>query len=238
MPLNKEQVVALYRRRAKWYDFTAQLYYLAGFREWAYRKKAVAALALKPGDTVVELCCGTGLNFDLFEKAVGQAGRIIGVDITDSMLSVARERVRVNGWSNVELLHADAARFRFPQGVDGIISTFALTLVPEYERVIQAGSEALAPGGRFVILDFKLPENWLSPIIVPLFLMTTRPFGVTLDLADRHPWETLKKNFSKVSMTELYAGIAYVAVGARISTPASAENEGFRTYKSHMEVTT
>lgn len=237
MPLNKKQIVDLYRRRAKRYDFTAQLYYLAGFREWAYRKKAVDALALKAGDTVVELCCGTGLNFTLFEEAVGASGKIVGVDITDLMLSVAREQVRKNGWSNVELVHCDTARFLFPERVDGIISTFALTLVPEYESVIRAGSDALAPGGRFVILDFKLPNSWLSRL-APVIGLTLRPFGGTLDLATRHPWKTLKKYFADVSVTELYGGIAYIAAGKRNGVPGSAEVESSWTDKSYTEVRT
>jgi len=186
--LDKKELADLYRRRAKNYDFTAQSYYLVGFREWAYREKAVKALDLKRGDAVVEIGCGTGLNFALLHEAVGQEGKIIGVDLTDSMLSRAREQIRGKGWSNVELVQSDAASFEFPRAVNGIISTFAITLVAEYEHVIRAGSEALLPGGRFVVLDFKMPSNWLIRL-APLLVLTLRPFGVTIDLANRHPWE-------------------------------------------------
>lgn len=97
MALRQQEFATLHRRRAKRYDWTTQLYYLFGFREWAYRKQAVATLALQRGDTVVEIGCGTGLNFSLLQEAAGCEGNIIGVDLTDSMLSVARERVRRNG---------------------------------------------------------------------------------------------------------------------------------------------
>ncbi len=212
--LNYKEIIDLYRRRAKRYDFTAQLYYLVGFREWAYRKKAVEALALKPGDTVIEIGCGTGLNFALLEAVVGPKGKIVGVDLTDSMLAVARERVHSNRWSNVHLVQSGAGKFQFPKGVNGVISTFAITLVPEYEGVIRRGSEALDPGGRFVILDFKLPSNWLR-LLAPLMVLTVRPFGVTLDLAARHPWEAIQKYLARVSVAEQYGGIAYIAVGER-----------------------
>jgi demethylmenaquinone methyltransferase/2-methoxy-6-polyprenyl-1,4-benzoquinol methylase len=212
MALNEQELVDVYRKRAKRYDFTAQLYYLVGFREWAYREEAVKALALKPGDTVVEIGCGTGLNFGLLENEISREGRIFGVDLTDAMLARAQERVRQSGWSNVELMQSDAATFPFPQRLDGIISTFALTHVAEYEKVIRAGSEALRPGGRFVILDFKLPSNWISRL-APLLVLTVRPFGVTIDLAARHPWEALKKYFADVTVRQLYGGIAYIAVG-------------------------
>jgi|SRR5579863_268628 len=214
MALGKQEILDVYRRRARRYDLTAQWYYVFGFREWAYRKKAVSALALKRGETVLEIGCGTGLNFDLFEKEIGPDGKILGLDLTDAMLAGARERGRRNGWSNVEVVHSDAAVFRFPAKVSGIISTFALTLVPEYEDVVRAGSEALQPGGRFVILDFKLPSSGLSRF-APLLVLALRPFAASLDLASRRPWETLKKHLTNVSVTELYGGIAYLAVGER-----------------------
>lgn len=214
MALDKQEIVDVYRRRASGYDLTAQSYYLVGFREWAYRQKAVNALALKRGDTVLEIGCGTGLNFRLLEEKIGTEGKILGVDMTDSMLARARDRVQQNGWPNVELVQSDAAIFQFPRGVNGVISTFALTLVPEFRDVILAGSEALLPGGRFVILDFKLPTNRLSRL-APLFALTLRPFGVSLDLASRHPWEAMKRHLTNVSMTELYGGMAYVAAGER-----------------------
>lgn len=85
--LTRGDLVNLYRRRARRYDFTANLYYLLGFREWRYCNKAVAALPLCPGDTVVEIGCGTGLNFGLLVDEVGETGRIIGVDMTDAPIS-------------------------------------------------------------------------------------------------------------------------------------------------------
>jgi len=223
MALNNQELVEVYRKRAKRYDFTAQLYYLIGFREWAYREKAVKALDLNHGDTVVEIGCGTGLNFSLLANEIGREGKIVGVDLTDAMLSRARERVRQNGWSNVEVVQSDAASFPFPQRVDGIISTFALTHVAEYEKVIRAGSHALRPGGRFVILDFKLPSNWLSRL-APLLVLTVRPFGVTIDLAARHPWEALQKYFADVAVLELYGGIAYIAVGSNAIAKSTADS--------------
>lgn len=210
--LSKNEVVNIYRKRAKRYDFTANLYYLMGFREWAYRRQAVAALDLRPGDKVVEIGCGTGLNFPLLQEAVGPEGRIIGVDLTDAMLAQARQRVADNGWSNVDLVLSDAAAFQFPAGIDGILSTFALTLAPEYDQVIRRGSQALAPGRRWVILDFKMPANWLANL-APLLAFLTSPFGVRLEMASRHPWESMERYLHNTRLSEHYGGFVYIAVG-------------------------
>jgi len=125
------RLISIYRKRAKRYDWTTLLLYVVGFRHWAYRKRAIESLALKQGDTVVELGCGTGLNFSLLLERVGPSGKIVGVDLTDAMLDGASARITAHGWSNVELVKSDAADFVFPSAVDGILSTFALTLVPE-----------------------------------------------------------------------------------------------------------
>jgi demethylmenaquinone methyltransferase/2-methoxy-6-polyprenyl-1,4-benzoquinol methylase len=190
----------------------SNLYYLIGFREWAYRKRAVAALDLQSGDTVVEIACGTGLNFPLLQQAVGPEGRINGVDLTDRMLAQARQRADRKGWRNVDLVQADAATYVFPQDVSGIISTFALTLIPEFDEVIRRGAAALAPGGRWVVCDFKLSQGWaarLTPLLVPL----VRPFGATLDVAERHPWESMRKYLENVTVEDVYLGFAYIAAG-------------------------
>jgi ubiquinone/menaquinone biosynthesis C-methylase UbiE len=214
MALTKKRIIDLYRLRSRHYDITANLYYLLGFREQAYRKKAVKALNLRPGDTVVEVGCGKGLNFPLLQNAVGPEGKIIGVDMTDAMLDRARRRVEEAGWSNVELVQSDAALYRFPEAIDGVISTFALTLVPEFDTVIRNGCLALKPGKRWVVLDFKMPSSRFS-FLVPALLFLTKPFGVSLDLASRHPWESMSKYFRHTSVTEYYMGFVYVAAAEK-----------------------
>jgi ubiquinone/menaquinone biosynthesis C-methylase UbiE len=209
----EEELRRLYQKRARHYDFTANLYYLIGFREWAYRRRAVEALALHKGATVVEIGCGTGLNFPLLEDAVGPEGTIVGIDLTPAMLDQARARVYKRGWTNVQLVQSDAAAYQFPPGIDGIVSTFALTLVPEYKQVIQHGAEALQAGKRFVILDLKAPEKW-PPWLVNLGVLLTRPFGVTQDLIQRRPWEVMSQYLEHVSVTEVYFGAAYITMGA------------------------
>jgi ubiquinone/menaquinone biosynthesis C-methylase UbiE len=214
MSFTKEEIIGLYRKRSRYYDLTANLYYLIGFREQAYRKKSVDALNLSDGDVVVEIGCGTGLNFPLLQKVVGREGKIIGVDLTDEMLKQAQRRVKENGWSNVELVKSDAALYQFPPEIDGVISTFALTLSPEFEKVIINGCSALKAGKHWVVLDLKMPSNWLRHL-APLLIFLTRPFGVTKDLAVRRPWESMEKYLENVYLRNYYMGFVYIAAGER-----------------------
>src|ERR1700723_2120353 len=147
----REHLIETYRKKAKHYDITSRLYPAPGYPQRAQRLRTVQALGLRAGDTVIDIACGTGLNFRLLEKAIGPGGRIIGVDLTDAMLAHAQHRIEANGWSNVSLVQADAAGFDFPAEVDAILSTYALTQVPECAEVIAHGTAALSARGRLAV---------------------------------------------------------------------------------------
>ncbi len=211
--LTVHQVRETYRRIARHYDRAVLLFPVFGARLGRYRRDAVAVLAPAPGATVVELGCGTGLNLDLLLRAVGERGRVIGVDLSDAMLAQARARVERHGWRNVELACADVADYRFPSRVDGILTTFAITLSPAYDDAIRRGAEALAPGGRLAVLDLRRPA-WPEPL-VRLAARLNRPFAVTVDLGERHPWESVRRYLREVCYREYYFGAIYLCVGER-----------------------
>jgi demethylmenaquinone methyltransferase/2-methoxy-6-polyprenyl-1,4-benzoquinol methylase len=210
--LGRDEVVELYRRRAPRYDLTSHLYWLIGYPVDRYRREGIDALRLRPGDTVVELGCGTGHNLPLLCEAVGSEGRVIGVDLTDAMLTQARRRVERAGWHNVELLCSDAAAFAWPPRVDGVLSTYALTLVPEFDDVIRRAAATLGPGRRMVAVDLKAPGGWPRWVLRAVVALV-RPFGVTLGLAERHPWESMRRHFTSSEVREHYLGTTYVAIG-------------------------
>jgi demethylmenaquinone methyltransferase/2-methoxy-6-polyprenyl-1,4-benzoquinol methylase len=214
MALNKIETRDLYRKRAKRYDLAVQIYRLFGFKLEQYRQDTIAALTLKPGDSVVELGCGTGLNFVYVQRAIGSEGKIIGVDLTDAMLDVARERVAREGWTNVELVQADLAEWKFPVGVSGVYSTLALTLVPEYDMIIERASRALKPEGRLAVLDMKEPAGWPA-WLVRFAAWLNKPFGVSIDLADRHPWESIRRYLIETEYKEYYFGALYLCAGKK-----------------------
>ena len=210
----REHLIETYRKSARHYDLTSQLYY----PQRAHRRRAVQALRLRPGDSVVEIACGTGLNFPLIEQEIGPEGRIVGVDLTDAMLAQAQHRIETNGWSNVSLVKADAAEFEFPTGVDAILATYPHALLPESGQVIAHGAAALSPGGRWVVLDLKVPDNaprWLAQLGIAL----VRPFASIDEWTERRPWETIRAamqhRLADLSWTELFFGTAFLAAGSR-----------------------
>jgi demethylmenaquinone methyltransferase/2-methoxy-6-polyprenyl-1,4-benzoquinol methylase len=167
---------------------------------------------------VIDIACGTGLNFPLIEDAIGPDGRIVGVDLTDAMLARAQDRVETNGWRNVTLVQADAARFDFPGDVDAILSTYALTQVPECGAVIAHGAAALSGGGRWVVLDLRVPDNtpaWVTQLGTAI----VRPFAAIDEWTMRRPWEAIRHamhdQLADVSWTDLTFGTAFLAAGSR-----------------------
>jgi ubiquinone/menaquinone biosynthesis C-methylase UbiE len=218
-----ERLIMTYRKKAKHYNITSRLYPVPGYPQQAQRRRAVRALGLRPGDTVVDIACGTGQNFPLIERVIGRDGRIVAVDLTDAMLAQAQQRIETNGWRNVSLVQADAAEFDFPNEVDAIVSTYALSHVPECGDVIAHGSAALSRGGRWVVLDLKAPDNaprWLAQLGISL----ARPFGSIDEWIARRPWDSLRAameaELTEFSWTELCLGTAFLAAGSSGSTTA------------------
>jgi demethylmenaquinone methyltransferase/2-methoxy-6-polyprenyl-1,4-benzoquinol methylase len=218
----QERLIETYRKKAKHFDIVSRLYPVPGYPQRTQCRRAVQALHLRPGGTVVDVACGTGQNFPLIERAIGPDGRIIGVDLTDAMLAQAQRRIDHNGWRNISLVQADAADYNFPAEVDAIISTYALSHVPECGDVITHGAEALARGGRWVVLDLKAPDN-PPRLLTQLGTAVGRRFGATDEWLARRPWEgiraAMQDELGDLSWSELCFGTAFLAAGAANTEP-------------------
>ncbi len=211
----QERVANAYRGAARYYDALVNAFGLMGL--YGFRRQAVRALALKPGDTVVDIGCGSGANFALLEEAVGAEGKIIGVDLTDAMLNLARQRIIKHRWNNITLVEADAGQFVFPTQVDGVLATFSLVLVPDCKQVILNGCAALKPGSKFAVLDMSWPR-WL-PLWWWRALFFLRGLGVNRAVLERRNWEsiwqTLQTSLTEARRKHYWLGMYYLAVGTR-----------------------
>jgi demethylmenaquinone methyltransferase/2-methoxy-6-polyprenyl-1,4-benzoquinol methylase len=148
------------------YDLNNRLHSLG--RDQAWRRFAVKAAAVQPGDTVADIACGTGDLTELFART--PASRVIGIDFTPEMLDVARRKLTTRApdlQRKVEYRQGDAQSLDLPNAsVDVVSIAFGIRNVADPRRAIREFARILRPGGRVVILEFDTPRfppfRWLN----------------------------------------------------------------------------
>ncbi|MFB6146684.1 MAG: class I SAM-dependent methyltransferase [Halobacteriaceae archaeon] len=134
-----------------------------------YRRRAVAALDLEAGDTVVELGCGSGANLGHLRRAVGDAGRVLGVDLTPELLARAGDRAADHGWENVSLVRGDASRPPLSGPVDGVLATFLLGLLDRPAAAVRRWAALVGAGGRVASLEATRSDHAVGRLFNPAF---------------------------------------------------------------------
>ncbi|WP_223999720.1 class I SAM-dependent methyltransferase [Aureimonas sp. SA4125] len=183
---------AVYGRQRHIYDVTRKFYLLG-------RDRLIADLAPSPGDTVLEIGCGTGRNLILTARRYPQA-RLFGIDISEAMLETARANIAKAGLAGqITLARADATAFS-PDALfglpafDRVFISYAVSMIPAWQAAIAAAAGVLAPAGSLHIVDFGQQER-LPPVARRLLQAWLRRFHVTPradlaavlgDLAARH----------------------------------------------------
>jgi ubiquinone/menaquinone biosynthesis C-methylase UbiE len=161
-----DSIQSFYGRWARIYDILSTA---PGVAVW--RQRSADALTLDPGDTVVEMGCGTGANLPYLRDRVGPRGTVVGIDVTRELLARARSRADREGWSNVHLIQADA--MRPPAGtaeavaaavdtIDAILGTFVVGMFPDPAAVVADWCELCRPGARIALLNFQRSHRLLA----------------------------------------------------------------------------
>ncbi len=152
--LHTTPVQRFYRRHARIYDLT----------RWAFlygRRRAIELLALRPDSCVLEIGCGTGLNFRRILACLDPGkGRLAGLDFSEHMLRRATQRVAAAGYKNVALIQADAERLSLVERFDAVLFAYSLSMISDWQAALDRAHEHLKPGGRLVIVDFGGFESW------------------------------------------------------------------------------
>jgi ubiquinone/menaquinone biosynthesis C-methylase UbiE len=204
--------VEQYRGASRGYDR-----HMRRFARW--QRMAVDRLELRPGDTVVDVACGTGLNFALLESRVGPDGRILGIDLSSDMLEQARRRVADEGWRNVTLVEAPVEKADIDLTADAALFSFTHDVLQSPEAVASVVSN-LRPGARVASVGAKLAGGW-SPIVNYFVRRAARPYMTTFRGLDR-PWVELERHTGRLRTKSLALGGAYVAWGAIPRAQAAA----------------
>jgi demethylmenaquinone methyltransferase/2-methoxy-6-polyprenyl-1,4-benzoquinol methylase len=212
----QHQIRTTYTQKARSYDVWVRGMTLG--METRLRRRLIRQLALHPGGRVLDIACGTGLNFPFIQEAIGPAGRLVGVDLTPAMLAEADRRMAAHRWRNVTLLEANAMALELSEPVDAALCTLAIGLMPDPGAAVAAMVDAVRPGGRVLISDGRLVDRWYGPLANPLLRWIGDPW-VPPAMRDRYwaarPWETLAMLTEGFDYTEWLGGTLYVASGHR-----------------------
>jgi S-adenosylmethionine-diacylgycerolhomoserine-N-methlytransferase len=148
----------MYRRQRHIYDLTRKFYLLG-------RDELIDALAPPPGGTALEIACGTGRNLIRAARRHPRT-RFFGLDVSEEMLATARAHVAAAGLSDrIRLARADAIAFD-PKALfgveafDRVFVSYALSMIPAWERAAEAAAARLAPGGALHVVDFGDLGDW------------------------------------------------------------------------------
>lgn len=185
------------------------------------RTTAIELLAPRPGERVLDLGCGTGLNHAPLDAAVGRDGRVLGVDRSPQMLAVARRRAERRGLASVRLLEADATALD-PEAVrtalggpaDVVLATYTLSIMSDPAEAWRRALAAARPGARVAIVDMQEPHG-PARLLAPLARAFAGFGGADLTV---RPWRMIEQEAAELRGRSLRGGHIQVRVG-RLAPP-------------------
>ncbi|HEY6133520.1 MAG TPA: methyltransferase domain-containing protein [Rubrivivax sp.] len=202
---DRDAALAQYRRRAAYYDL--ELAALAPLR-----RRAIEALGLRTGETVLDVGCGTGLSLPLLVSALGPSGRIVGIEQSASMLAHAQRRVAAGAWQeNVRLECAPAEEAKIGVTADAALFFFTHDILRRPEA-LGAVLSHLRPGARVVAAGLKWAPPWAWP--VNLFVWPAALHSVSSLAGLEAPWSGLAQRLDRLDVESWFMGGAFVATGS------------------------
>ncbi len=206
MPPNRRVAVERYQRYAKTYDREQR----RNLSIEAARKRIIELLQLRRGDTLLDVGCGTGLNFSLIEEAIGAEGRIIGIDLSREMLAQAQERAAAQGWQNVTLIESAIEDAAIPGEASAVLFSFTHDIL-QTPAALENVFRHAKPGARVASAGFKWAPLWALPWNYVIWNLTRR--SVTTRENFNKPWRNLERYVADVQVETAFFGAIYFAWG-------------------------
>lgn len=155
------------------YDFLFDKVFYPG------RVAAIDLLEIKPGDRVLEVGVGTGLNLPLYPHDC----EVTGIDISEGMLRKANERVRTYAMTNTKLMVMDASKLEFPENsFDRVIATYVISAVPDPVKTLLEMRRVCKPSGHLVILNHFKSDNPVVGLFEKLLAPVCTKIGFDTEL--------------------------------------------------------
>lgn len=177
------------------------------------RKRAASLLRLTQGNRVLDVGCGPGGSFPFLLECVGDAGQVIGVEISEEVAANARNRIAKNGWRNAEVIIAPAESVKLSGIFDGLLMFAAPDAYASAPALLNV-ARYLKDGGRIVIFGAKLTFNMPGRLLNPLlrFAMSRLSFPTTPKIT-YEPWGLLSKCVKDLEVETYFGGSMFLASG-------------------------
>lgn len=174
------------------------------------RLRTIGLLDLQPGQAVLDVACGTGLSLASLRDAVGETGRVIGVELSPAMLRAAHARCERAGWRNVTLIESTMEDAEMPGPLDAILFNFTHDVI-QSPRALARIFAAARPGARVAVAGMKYAPWWLAPLN-PWVRARARPYMTTFAGLDA-PWRPLLEYLEGFEWRSIHFTTGYVARG-------------------------
>ncbi|MCA1058327.1 demethylmenaquinone methyltransferase [Rossellomorea aquimaris] len=157
MQQSKEQKVhGVFEKIYSNYDKMNSVISFQQHKKW--RKDTMKHMDVKPGSKALDVCCGTADWTLAIGEKVGESGSVVGLDFSQNMLSIGKEKVKQSGMNNIELIHGNAMELPFDDNTfDYVTIGFGLRNVPDYLHVLKEMNRVVKPGGMAVCLETSQP---------------------------------------------------------------------------------
>lgn len=178
-------------------------------RHRTIRRRAVEAMGVGRGARVLEVACGTGRNFSYVEDAIGPEGTLVGLDYSQEVLDAARGAVARHRWSNIRLVHGDAAELDVgSEPFDGVLCVLGFSAMPGHFAALQRCQAVLRPDGRLSVCDARLFSGRLSKLNLLIRSIYVPATGWN---PDRDVVRDMERVFGNVTAESFNAGTFFVA---------------------------